>query len=77
MSPVSIPNFEKFFALWKDSDKFSKLFEGIQPILRHVPPRVPLDSIHAVFKPSCDALIAHTYPAGPPPITVTSYFCDS
>ena len=45
-------------------------------MLRQVPPRVPLDSIHAVFKPSCEALIAQTYPAGPPPITVTSNFSD-
>ena len=43
-------------------------------MLRQVPPRVLLDSIHAVFKPSCEALIAQTYPAGPPPLTVTSIF---
>ena len=44
----------------------------MQPTLRHVPPNVPLDSIHAVFNPSWAALIAPTYPPGPPPITKKS-----
>ena len=43
-------------------------------MLRQVPPSAPRDSMHAVFNPSCEALIAQTYPAGPPPITVTSNF---
>ena len=42
-----------FFALLKFSDKLSKLFDGIHPTLRQVPPNVPLDSIHAVLNPSC------------------------
>ena len=49
-----------FFALEKSSDEFSKLFEGIHPMFKHVPPRVPLDSMHPVFNPSCAPLIAHT-----------------
>ena len=30
-------------------DKFSKFFDGMNPMFRQVPPRAPLDSIHAVF----------------------------
>jgi len=52
-----------------ETDKFNKLFEGIHPTFKHVPPRDPLDSIHAVFNPSLASLIAQTYPPGPPPIT--------
>ena len=44
------------------------------PTFKQVPPRAPLDSTQAVFKPSCAALIAHTYPPGPPPITKRSKF---
>ena len=58
----------------KLSDIFNRLLDGIHPMLRQVPPKDPLDSTHAVFNPNCDNLIAHTYPAGPPPITVTSNF---
>ena len=47
-------------------------FEGIHPTFRQVPPRVPLFSIHTVFNPFYAALIAATYPPGPPPITATS-----
>jgi len=44
-SPVSIPMLEKFFfALLKFSDKLSKLFDGIHPTLRQVPPNVFQDS---------------------------------
>ena len=51
----------------------------MQPTFKQVPPNIgdpassENSSIHAVFKPSCEALIAATYPAGPPPITTTSY----
>ena len=69
-SLISIPIFEKFFALSKYSERFNKLFEGMHPIFRQVPPNVPLDSMQAVLNPSCASLIAHTYPPGPPPITV-------
>ena len=48
----------------------------MQPVLRHVPPRAPLDSTHAVLTPSCAHLIAQTYPPGPPPITIASKFSD-
>ena len=54
------------------SEELSKLLDGIHPTLRHVPPRVFRDSIHAVFKPNWAALIAQTYPPGPDPITITS-----
>ena len=56
----------------KFSDKLSKLFDGMQPTFKQVPPREPLDSTQAVFKPSCAARIAQTYPPGPPPITIKS-----
>ena len=45
----------------------------MQPTFKHVPPNVPLDSTQTVFSPSWAALIADTYPPGPPPITHTSY----
>ena len=42
----------------------------MQPIFKHVPPNVPLDSIQAVLIPNWESLIAQTYPPGPPPIIV-------
>ena len=33
-------------------------------------------STQAVFRPSCEALIAATYPPGPPPTITTSYDSD-
>ena len=33
-------------------DKFNKLFEGIHPTFKQVPPKAPLDSTQAVFKPN-------------------------
>ena len=67
--PTSIPRFGKFLALLKFSDKLSKLFDGIHPMFKQVPPNLPPASIQAVFIPNCDSLIAQTYPPGPPPIT--------
>ena len=59
--PVVIPRLEKFFlTLLKFSDKFNKLFEGMHPTLRQVPPSVFLDSIQAVLKPSCADRMAQT-----------------
>ncbi|KAI9910016.1 hypothetical protein PsorP6_010428 [Peronosclerospora sorghi] len=49
----------------------------MQPTLRHVPPNFPRDSIHAVWSPSCAALMAATYPPGPPPMTTTSYSVEA
>jgi hypothetical protein len=60
------------FALKKCSEESSSALEGIQPTLRHVPPRVGYFSINAVFIPSCAQRIAATYPPGPEPIIVTS-----
>ena len=51
----------------------SNALEGMHPTLRHVPPSDPRISTHAVFRPSCPALMAATYPPGPPPITTRSY----
>ena len=46
--------------------------EGIHPTFRQVPPRAPLPSTQATFNPICPALIAATYPPGPPPMTIRS-----
>ena len=59
-SPTSIPLFDKFLTLLNSSDKFSKLFEGIHPTFKQVPPNEPLDSIQAVLMPNCASLIAQT-----------------
>ncbi len=44
----------------KFSEDCSSAFDGMQPILRHVPPSVALFSTHATFMPSCAARIAQT-----------------
>jgi hypothetical protein len=49
-----------FCALWYISDELSKLFEGMQPTFKHVPPKVFLDSMQAVLNPNWAALIAQT-----------------
>ena len=46
----------------------------MQPTFKHVPPNELYFSTSAVFIPNCAHLIAATYPPGPAPITVTSYF---
>ena len=45
----------------------------MHPILRQVPPSFPRPSIQVTFMPICAALIAETYPPGPPPRTTTSW----
>ena len=47
--------------------------DGMQPTLRQVPPRVPRFSMHTVFIPSWAALMAATYPPGPPPKITRSH----
>ena len=47
-------------------------FEGIQPTLRHVPPKVEYFSMIAVLKPNWAQRMAETYPPGPEPIMTTS-----
>ena len=49
-----------FFYASYFSEEFNRAFEGIHPIFKQVPPRVPLDSMQPAFSPSCAALIAHT-----------------
>lgn len=49
----SIPNSLK--SLWASSylwEIFNKALEGIQPTFKQVPPKVPLPSTQAVFKPN-------------------------
>ena len=55
-----------------NSAECSKDLVGIHPQLRHTPPRRS-SSKSATFIPSCEALIAATYPPGPPPIIDISY----
>ena len=54
------------------SEDCSSALEGMQPILRQVPPRLARLSTQAVFIPSCAARMAATYPPGPLPMTMTS-----
>jgi phytoene dehydrogenase-like protein len=60
-------------------DESKSDFEGMQPTFKQVPPSFTFpdlsssNSMQAVFRPSWEALIAATYPPGPPPITITSY----
>src|SRR5207244_7004054 len=49
----------------------SNALDGIQPTLRHVPPRNSR-STQATFIPSCAARMAATYPPGPAPMTMRS-----
>src|SRR6185503_15275163 len=42
------------------SDANSSALDGIQPTLRHVPPRLARFSTQAVFRPSCAQRIAQT-----------------
>ena len=51
---------------------FRRALDGIQPTFKQVPPRVPLFSTQAVFKPNWAAFMAATYPPGPPPMTTKS-----
>jgi len=57
---------------WVQQIQYRGTFEGMQPTLRQVPPKVPLFSTQATFNPCCPALIAATYPPGPPPTTTRS-----
>ena len=69
-----MPCLEKsWLASWKRWLEWRRALDGMHPTLRHVPPRVPRLSTHAVFRPSCEALMAATYPPGPPPTTTRSY----
>mmetsp|Transcript_960 Transcript_960/g.3099 ORF Transcript_960/g.3099 Transcript_960/m.3099 type:complete len:330 (-) Transcript_960:153-1142(-) len=58
---ISMPCFLKFFwASWYRCVVCSSALDGMQPTLRHVPPRVPRPSTHATLMPSWAALIAAT-----------------
>ena len=49
-----------WFATSKWCDDCNSAFDGMQPTLRHVPPKVPYFSTMAVFRPSCAARMAAT-----------------
>ncbi len=53
-------SFHECMVSWKFSLDCSSAFEGMQPMLRQVPPRVARFSTTATFMPSCAARIAHT-----------------
>src|SRR5260221_6698931 len=63
----------------QSSEDSSRALEGMQPAFRQVPPKALLPSrlrqasTQATLRPFCAARIAAGYPAGPPPITTTSY----
>ena len=67
------PNSDTFFILLNILALSIIDLVGIQPQFKHIPP-ISSFSIIAVFNPTCPALIAATYPAGPEPIMMTSYF---
>ncbi len=54
------------------SDACNSAFDGMQPILRQVPPSVSFFSTTATFMPSWAARMAQTYPPGPVPMTTRS-----
>src|SRR5205814_3001174 len=56
----------------KISEDWSSALDGMQPMLRQVPPSVSRFSIQAVFSPSWAARMAATYPTGQLPITTTT-----
>ncbi len=67
------PIFAKLWAASSNiSDACNSAFDGMQPILRQVPPSVAFFSTTATFMPSCAARIAQTYPPGPVPMTTRS-----
>ncbi len=51
---------KSWLAAWKFSDDCSSALEGMQPMLRQVPPRVARFSTQATFMPSCAARMAQT-----------------
>ena len=55
------------------SDRWSNALEGIQPTLRHTPPRMLCCSMRVTDLPKSAALKAAVYPPGPPPRTTKSF----
>ena len=70
-SPTFTPNSAACFTRVARFAASSSALAGIHPQSTHVPPR-PSFSTTAVLRPSCAARIAPTYPAGPPPMKMTS-----
>src|SRR6185436_3543347 len=71
--PSVRPHSFQSWAIFNECACSSRAFVGMQPQLRHVPPRTGARSTTAVRSPSCAARIAATYPPVPEPITTTSY----
>src|SRR5258708_8095324 len=65
------PNSPKLCIRCQISEERSSAFVGMQRQLRQMPPSRSRSTI-AVFKPSCAARMAQTYPPGPLPTTMTS-----
>ena len=53
-------SFSACVAWWNSSDDCSSALEGMQPMLRQVPPSVARFSTQATFMPSCAARMAQT-----------------
>ena len=54
----------------------NKVFDGIQPLLRHTPPRLESFSISVTSFPKSAALKAAAYPPGPAPMITTLFLPD-
>ena len=70
---VLIPNSLESLIKLYTSAVLSRALVGIQPQFKQTPPRCSA-STNAVDKPNCEDLIAATYPPGPPPKIIKSYF---
>ncbi len=70
---MSIPNSAASLILRYRCAEAMKVLVGTQPQFRQIPPSLS-SSIQATLAPSCAALIAATYPPGPPPNIAISYF---
>ena len=66
--PGTMPNLPASLNERKRSAEVLKIFDGIHPRLRHVPPGFSFSMI-VTSAPSAAALTAVTYPPGPAPMT--------
>src|SRR5688500_4095648 len=55
------------------SEALSSALDGMQPDFTHVPAQASRLATQAVVRPSWAQCMAHTYPPGAAPITITSY----
>ena len=55
--------------------EYNNVFVGIHPSFKHTPPKLRFSN-NRTCKPPAASFSAAVYPAGPPPIIITSYFID-